>query len=399
LGEPAFRRLYLARGFSVFGDSLAPVALAFGVLAIDPSPSALAIVLASRYASLVLVLLVAGVVADRLPRKGVLIGSDLVRLGAQAVTAWLLIAGTAEVGLLAVLAFLYGAGEAFFRPASTGFVPETISTARLQQANALISVTTSTWTVAGPVMAGVLVATAGAGWAIAVDAATFLVSAAFVAGIPAGRRPARHATSVVGDLVDGWRIFRSTTWLWVDGVQAAIGNAVVFAPLLALGPVVAVRSLDGAPSWAIIVAALGLGSILAGLVLLRAQPQRPLLVGVPLLMLLALPTGLLALPAPTLVIAAGALAGGFGLSAFNVLFETTVQRRVPAEALSRVASIDWLMSAGLFPLGFIVVGPAADAFGLSAPLAVAAGWIVVSSLIVVALPSVRAVRLDHPLAE
>jgi hypothetical protein len=162
------------------------------------------------------------------------------------------------------------------------------------------------------------------------------------------------ARALSRDLADGWRVFRSETWLWVDGVYSALGNCAVFAPFLALGPVVALRSLGGAGAWATIMAALGVRSISAGLVLLRARPARPLFVGVILLSLLALPTALLALPAPTVVIAVGALAGGFGVSVFNTLFETTVQQFVAPEALAWVASIDWLMSLGLFPIGFAV---------------------------------------------
>jgi hypothetical protein len=382
----------VARAFSVFGDALVPVALAFGVLHVDRSPTALGLVLASRFAALAVFLLVGGVVGDRLPRRTLLIGSDLLRLVAQAVTAWLLISGRATVWELAALAFAYGCGEALFRPASTGFVPETVSRASLQQANALLALTTSTWTVLGPAIAGVLVATVGAGWAIAIDAVTFVISAGFVARIRVTPRPAPAGTTFWRDLAGGWRVFRSKTWLWLDGVYSAIGNCLVLAPFLALGPVIALRSLGGAPAWAAVAAAFGLGSVLGGLVLLRFKPARPLLVGVPLLGLLALPTGLLAVPAPTAAIAAGAFLGGMGLAVFNTLFETTVQHHVAPEALSRVASIDWLLSVGLFPLGFAAAGPAAAALGLRTPLVIAAVWIVASTLAVVSVPSVRRLR-------
>jgi hypothetical protein len=169
-----------------------------------------------------------------------------------------------------------------------------------------------------------MVATIGPGWAIAADAFTFFLSAMFLARIRTARRPGRQKATFLRDLADGWRVFRSETWLWVDGVYSALGNGAVFAPFLALGPVVALRSLGGGGAWATIIAALGVGSISAGLVLLRARPARPLFVGVVLLSLLALPTALLALPAPTVVIAVGALAGGFGLSVFNSCFGVTV---------------------------------------------------------------------------
>jgi hypothetical protein len=166
---------------------------------------------------------------------------------------------------------------------------------------------------------------------------------------PPGRR---QGTTLLRDLADGWRVFRSETWLWVDGIYSALGNCAVFAPLLALGPVVALRSLGGAGAWATITAALGVGSISAGLVLLRARPARPLFVGV-ILSLLALPTALLALPAPTVVIAVGALAGGFGLSVFNTLFETTVQQFVSPRRFRgsprSTGSCRWACSRSVLP--------------------------------------------------
>jgi MFS family permease len=389
LGEPEFRGLYFARAFSLFGDGLVPVALPFAVLSIDRSPAGLGFVLASRSLSLVVFLLVAGVFADRFARKHVLIASDLVRFMAQGTMAYLLIGRSAQLWHLIALTFLYGVGDAFFRPTATGFVPETVSRERLQQANALLALTTSGFSILGPVAAGLLVVTIGPGWALAADAATFLVSVAFLLPIRVLGAARVKSADFWHELAAGWRIFRSRTWLWVDGAYSALGNFAVLAPFLALGPIVAQRSLGGAPDWAIIVAAFGLGSILGGVVLLRVRPRRPLRTGVPLLALLALPIGLLALPASTLTIAAGAMAGGFGLTLFNTLFETTVQQQIPADALSRVASIDWVMSAGLQPLGFAATGPLAAAVGVRTTLAVSATWIVLSTAAVLAIPSVR----------
>jgi len=322
----------------------------------------------------------------------VMIASDIARLAAQATMAALLIGGAAKLWQLVSLVFLYGLGDAFFRPTSTGFVPETVSRARLQQANALLVLTNSSFSILGPVVAGVLVASVGPGWALAADAATFLVSALFLVQIRVVPKARPLAASFLRELREGWQVFRSQTWLWVDGVFSALGSFAVLAPMFVLGPVVAVRSLGGAPAWATIVAAFGAGSILAGVVLLRARPRRPLLVAIPPLALLALPTAFLALPAPTLIIALGALAGGFGLTVFNTLFETTVQRHVPPESLSRVASIDWVMSGALQPFGFALAGSAALVVGLGTTLAASALWIVISTAIVLSIPSVRNLR-------
>jgi hypothetical protein len=124
-------------------------------------------------------------------------------------------------------------------------------------------------------------------------------------------------------------------------------------------------------------------------VLLKLRPRRPLLVGVPPLMLLATPLLLLATSDLTTVVAAGAMAGGFGLTLFNTLFETTVQQHVPPAALSRVASIDWMLSQGLQPVGYALVGPVTSTFGLQAPLVGAALWVIATTLIVLGVPSVR----------
>jgi MFS family permease len=392
LSEREFRRLYFARAFSLFGDGLVPVALPFAVLSIDHSPSALGLVLASRALSLVVFLLIAGVVADRLPRKRVMIASDLVRSIAQGTMAALLISGGATLWHLVALVFLYGFGDAFFRPTSTGFVPETVSVGRLQQANAMLALTSSIFAIAGPVVAGILVATIGPGWALAVDSTTFLISALFVLQIHAVRRVRDERASFLRDLRDGWHVFRSRTWLWVDGVYSALGSFAVLAPMFALGPIVAIRSLGGAPAWATIIAAFGIGSVLGGITLLRARPARPLLFAIPLLTLLGLPTALLAIPASVPLIALGALAGGFGLTVFNTIFETTVQRHVPPESLSRVASIDWVMSGALQPFGFALAGSAAVVFGLGLTLAAASIWILVSTAVVLSIPSVRNLR-------
>jgi hypothetical protein len=235
----------------------------------------------------------------------------------------------------------------------------------------------------------VVIAVANPGIAIAIDSVTFLISAAFLAGLRLPPAVQRAGLGFVTDLCAGWREFRSRTWLWVDGVYAALGNAVVLAPLLALGPIVAEREVAGSSSWANIVTAFGLGSVAGGVLAIRLRPRWPLRVGVASLLTLALPPALLAVPAATPAIAVASFAAGLGLIFFNTIFETTVQQLVPPESLSRVASIDWVLSVGLQPLGFALAGPTAEAIGVSTTLACAAAWGVVSTVVVLAVPTVR----------
>jgi MFS family permease len=399
LSEREFRNLYFARAFSLFGDGIAPVALAIAILkTLHWSPSALGYVLGIRAAALVAFLLVAGVIADRLPRRVILISSDLLRFSAQGVTAALILTKEATLYQLMILAFLYGLGDAFFRPTSTGIVPQTVSSDRLQQAMATIAMTQSSFVVLGPVVAGALSVTIGPGWAIAVDACTFLVSAAFIARL--SRLPRAPAgAGFLRELREGWTVFTGRTWLWVDGVVSAIGNCIIFAPFLVLGPAVVLNGLHSTGGWPAIMAAFGGGSIAGGFLLLRARLTRPLLAAVPPLALLALPLGLLAAKAPVAVIAAGAFAGGLGLSVFNTLFETTVQRLVQPEALSRVSSFVWMLSGSLLPLGFAIAGWVGSYLGARDTLAVAAVWAVVSTAVVLAVPDVRNLRLEQAKAE
>lgn len=240
-----------------------------------------------------------------------------------------------------------------------------------------------------PARATEIIALSAPGWAIAIDSLTFLISAAFLTRIRLPVAAARVAAGFLTDLRDGWREFRARTWLWVDGLYSALGNALILSPLWALGPVVAEQELGGASSWATIATAFGVGSVVGGVFAIRLRPRWPLRVAVASLLTLALPPALLAIPTGTAAIAVGSFAAGLGLIFFNTIFETAVQQHVPPGSLSRVASIDWVLSVGLQPIGFALAGPAAEAFGLSAALAYAAVWGVVSTLVVLAVPSVR----------
>jgi predicted MFS family arabinose efflux permease len=396
LGERRFRLLFTGRAVSDFGDKLVPVALAFAVLELDRSPSALGLVFAARMIPMVVLVLVGGVWADRLPRNVVMLTADGVRACTQALAAALLITGRAEVWHLMVLMAVYGAAQAFFDPASTGLVPETVSRARLQQANGLLQLSRSTANVLGPAIAGVLVATAGPGWAFAADSATFVFSAAFLALLGFGRESREVRTRFVAELVEGWREFSSRTWVWVSVTHFAFFHLLVLAPFWVLTPIVADDELGGAGAYATILSAMGVGAILGGLVALRVEPRRPLatafvliLFGVPLYLALAA-------AAPVVLIASLAFVGSIAFNFANTLWNTVLQANIPAHALSRVSSYDWLGSLVFLPAGYMLAGPVAEAFGVSETLVVAAAWSVASTLLVLSLEPIRGVRRARP---
>jgi MFS family permease len=392
LEEREFRLLWLGQATSALGSSLVPVALAFAVLDLTGSASALGLVLATAFASRVVFLLLGGVVADRLPRQSVMLGADLVRTGSQALVAALLVTGQARLWQLVVLFALFGAGDAFFSPASTGLVPETVRAERLQQANALMSLSRSVAFVGGPTIAGLLVVGIGAGWVFAIDAATFAVSSISLGllSLPRAASRARRA-SLLADLRGGWLEVRSRTWVWMTVVRFSISNLAV-APLLVLGPFVAQESLGGATAWGLIGTAAGIGAVLGDAAALRLRSRRPLFAGALAVSLWALEPALLARPFPTAVIAVAA-AVGFGASGFsNALWFTALQQRIPREALSRVSSYDWLGSIAFQSAGFALAGPLSAAIGVSATLLAAAALQATACIAVALTPGVRGFR-------
>jgi predicted MFS family arabinose efflux permease len=336
--------------------------------------------------------LVGGVWADRLPRNVVMLTADGVRAVTQALAATLLLTGRAEVWHLMVLMAVYGAAQAFFDPASTGLVPQTVSRERLQQANGLLQLSRSTANVLGPALGGVLVATVGAGWAFAVDSVTFVVSAVFLALLRIERETREARTRFVADLVEGWREFSSRTWVWASVAHFAFFHLLVLAPFWVLTPLVAKEELGGAGAYATILSAMGIGSVLGGILALRVEPRRPLAVAFALI-LLEVPLYLaLAAAAPVALIAGFALVGSTAMIFASTLWLTVLQTNIPERALSRVSSYDWLGSLVFLPAGYMLAGPAAEAFGVTETLVFAAAWSIASTLVLLSLDSIRGVR-------
>ena len=383
-----FRLLFGGQAVSALGDQIVIVALAFAVLEVGGSTSEVGLVLAAGTLPLVATVLVGGVVADRVSRRAVMVAADLVRIASQGAMAALLIAGVAEVWMLALLAGATGAATGFFGPASTGLLPEVVLAEQLQPANALRASVAATGEILGPAVGGVLVAAAGAGWAMGFDAATFAVSAACLAGL---RLPVRGPTPrkrFVYDLREGWAVFRSRRWVWSFVLYFAIGN-VLWGAWAALGPVVAERDLGGAAAWGAVLAAMGVGALFGSLLAVQAKPRRPLLVAAVADGLFALPLACLAAAPPAVPIACGALLAGAGMALATSLWESTLQRHIPNESLSRVSSYDWFGSLAFAPLGLAVWGSIAASIGIGVSLWVAFGLVVLLTLALIAVPDVR----------
>ena len=398
LREPEYRRLFFGRTASLIGDGMTPVAIAFAILDLTGSATDLGIVFAAHSLLLITLLLVGGVVGDRISPRLSMIGADVVRTVSMGIAAALLLSGNVEVWQLAVLYAIDGGATAFFNPASNALVPQIVPRRRLQEANALLEVSRSLGRVVGPALAGIMLGFGSPGAALAVDAGTFAVSAVALAGLRTPRPREGAGASFFADLRHGWREFSSRSWLVAVVCGAAAVNAVYFPAIQVLGPTVAQDHLHGSSSWAVIATAMGIGAVFGGGIALAIRPRRPLLVSEGLIMLIAIPVMLLAVPATTAVIAVGALIGGAVGSLAQILFETAWVQHVPAASRTRVSAYDWFGSLALEPVGLAVVGPLSVAIGTSETLWLSAAVIVVCLGIVYSVPSVRRleVKIEEP---
>lgn len=396
--EPQYRLLFGSQVLSVLGDRVTMVALPFAVLASGGGVAEVALVSAAQFLPFVVLALPAGVWADQWERKRILIASDAARLLCQVVAATLLLTGTAHVAHLVVIAAAYGAADAFFAPAFSGLLPTTVSPTNLQPANALRGLSYSVGSIVGPVIAGVLIAFAGGpGGALLFDAVTFAVSIALllplrprvVDAIVSAEDPAATTDHFWTSLREGWSEVRSRSWVLAFLGGFAAYHVVVLPAIFVIGPVLMEEELDGARSWAIIVAAFGIGCVLGDLLLLRWRPARALRVASVLLVGASCQAAFIGSGLGTWGIAGLELLAGVCVTGAFTLWETSLGEHIPSGALSRVSSYDYLSSAGMIPLGNVLVGVVSASLGLQATLVGMTVVGVAASLCVVAVPAVR----------
>jgi MFS family permease len=391
LEEREFRLLWFSRVVSDFGDRFAFIGLAFAVLDIKASAATLGYVFAARTISNLVFLQAAGVWADRVPRQLLMLASDVGRGAAQAVLAFLLLTGRAEVWHLVMLAAVYGTAEAFFGPASQGLVPQTVGPERLHQANAMMTLSRNVTGIAGPAAAGVVIAVSSTGWAIAVDAATFAVSAAFLAAMRlAFTKPVRQRFVV--ELRDGWKEFTRQTWIWVSVLHFGLFHMTALACFFVLAPVIAKRELGGSSAYATIMVGAGLGAVVGSVLAMRFRPQRQLVVCFLTVTVWSMVLAAYALTTSVALITASAFVAAMAMNFGTAFWFTALQEHVPPEARSRVSSYDWLGSWLFLPLGYLMIGPIAETIGYDTTLLLAVAWTVVSSLAILGIPSVRNLR-------
>ncbi|MER7764513.1 MFS transporter [Streptomyces sp. NPDC097619] len=392
--EPQFARLFAGQSLSVLGDRVSMVAVPFAVLAVGGSASDVGLVAAAGLGPMLLFTLVGGVWADRFPRHRIMLLADLIRFFAQGLIAALLLTDAATVVHLAALMAVLGTADAFFQPASTGLTPLVVAPHRLREANALRGFVHSSGLVLGPVVAGGLVALAGPGGALALDALTFAASAAFLLRLrprnaPPGGTPTDAGGTFLGELRAGWQHVRSRTWVWSGMAAMGVYHVVVLPSVFVLGPVLATEEWGGATGWAVIVAAFGIGSVIGDVCAYRLRSARPMAVAAAALAVASCQAAIIGSGGSLVLIAALEAVTGVAVSLFFVLWETSLQTHVPEHALSRVSSYDHLLSSGLMPLGLLLAGPVSQSFGTRPVLYAMTAIGVPAALALLLVPAVR----------
>lgn len=371
LRERNFRWYFASRLVNTLGNMMAGVALAFAVLDIADSPTALGQVLAAHTIPLVLFLLWGGVIADRFPRAVVLQVSNVFSGLTQGAIALLVITGSAQLWMVIVLSGLNGLLSAMSFPALASIMPQLVPREQLQQANALMSLVRGGLTVIGPTVSALLVVSVGPGWALMADAVTWIAAAVLLLGVhippPVAAEGAKAGT--LAELRDGWDYFRRTTWLWVVVAAFGVLNAIQTGAIFTLGPAVA-KATIGEQGWGLVLSAESVGLLAMTLVMLRVPLQRPLLLGMVGISALGIPMVMLGTEPLLLPLMVAAFVSGAGTEVFSMGWSLAMQEHVEASMLSRAYSYDALGSFVAMPVGQLLYGPLGAAFGYERVLVV-----------------------------
>jgi len=383
-------------GFSIVGVS-------FAVLRATNSATDLSYVLAAQIAPSLVFALIGGVAADRFRPQRVIVAANLLIALGEGTFGLLALTTQPPLWAMLVLEAITGTGVALFYPASQALLPRLVPGDLLQEASAISRLAMNTGQMSGAAIAGLLVAAAGAGWALV------LCGLGMVATVPLlltirGSRPAggpapgidgpsgTPARGMLTELREGWSEFRSHTWLWVIVAQFGVVMMAWYGAFSVLGPVVAREHLGGPAAWGAITAADALGLIAGGLASLRFTPRRPMLFVVLTGGAIAISPLSLAMVLPLAAVCVASFGLGVFVEMMMVQWTVTMARNIPPDKLARVSSYDILGSVMAMPVGALIAGPLGTAIGISRAQYAAAAVIIVASALALIPRDVRTIR-------
>lgn len=396
LRHRSFRRLAAGRLLVYFANAMAPVALAFAVLDATGSMTDLGLVVGARSLANVALLLVGGVIADRVRRTLVLQGSALAASGVQAAIAVSVLLDAASIPLLVLLSVLNGALAALSLPASAALTPQTVPGELIRPANALMRMGTNLGAIAGSSLAGIVAAVFGPGWGLAGNAVAFCGAAVCFLGVTAAPVAAPgERVRPLHELREGWQEFTARRWVWVVVLQFMVVNAVVAGGIHVLGPVVADDTF-GRGVWGVMLAAQMAGAVAGGVVAARSRARHALLIGVAVVAVESLPLVVLAEAPGVLLLGVAMFLNGVALEQFGVAWDVALQQNIPADRLARVYSYDALGSFVALPLGEMAAGPLAGQLGVRGTLLGGAVLVVCVTAAALCSREVRSLTVAQP---
>ncbi|MFI2609321.1 MFS transporter [Kitasatospora sp. NPDC018619] len=384
-----FRIQTAATVISGLGNAGAPIATAFAVLGSGGSSTEVGYVTAARLVPTVLLMVLGGTLADRMPRHLIMVAANVFSGVSQAVLAALVLAGDVPLWQLLALSAAGGAGYALYSPASGGMIMQAVPQEHATRAFAVFRMGLNASQIGGAALGGALTAAVGPGWVLALDALCFLVAAGLRFFLEPEKAPAPSGSSMLRDLRAGWREFVSRRWLWVIVAQFSVLVACINAVESVYGPTAAAERLGGAGAWGLAMSAYGTGLVAAGVLMTRWRPRRILLVGNWGVFLFGVPALALAAEVPLALLVVAMFLSGVGVTVFSVNWMVALQQEVPEEMFSRVTAYDELGSYSLAPVGTALAGPAAVALGLAGALWACAAVCLVLSAVVLVDPQVR----------
>ncbi|MGW5705811.1 MFS transporter [Amycolatopsis japonica] len=387
LSARPFRWFFAGRIVSVLGSSMTPVALAFAVLETTSSPEYLGFVLAAAMVPEIVFVIIGGSVADRW-RRDVLLRIANAGAGlSQACVAFCVLTKQDPLFLI-LLALVNGTLQAFISPALQGIVPQLVDSANIQKANSMLSASRNAARILGPSAAGVLVAVAGGGWAIALDAVSFLIAAACLTCVVLPAKAKSTSANLLRDLREGWTYFSSTPWIWSITLAFMFLNAIQMGVWQVLGPSIASTTI-GATGWGLVASVKAAGLVIASLAMIKIAVRRPLLIGLIAMSATAIPLVLLGAGSNLILVATATFVSGLGSAFFGIVWDTVRQRNIPNTMISRVTSYDDFGSYVAIPVGQLAVVPIASAAGMPQVAILGGITYFVIALLPLALHSVR----------
>ena len=392
LGYRDFRLLLADRLLAPGAFAFSMVGVSFAVLDATGSTADLSYVLAAQILPSLVFALVGGVFADRFAPQRVIVAANVMIAVGEGGFGLLVLLGQPQLWQMIGLETITGAGMAIFYPASQALLPRLVPDSQLQEASAMSRLAMNAAQMAGAGIAGVFVAAAGPGWALATCGIGMFGTVPLLLAIRAPGAVRTQTPNVLRELRDGWSAFASRRWLWATTIQYSVVLAAWYGAFDVLGPVVAREHLGGAAAWGLITAADAVGLIIGGVIGLRYTAKRPIRFVVLIGATIAItPLALASLwPLPLICVAAVGL--GIALEVMMVQWTVTVARNVPPDLLARVSAYDVLGSVAAMPLGALLVGPIAEVAGVSATQYGAAALIVIASGLTLLAPEVRHMR-------